>query len=146
MLAFSCGFCVLWGVFNAISIAVVPPAFVMCCCAFVRAHRQFFLVLKVTFWFMVLLFFYSTIDKLGPAGRWLRHRLLSSILIGTPPLVALQVNFCLFTANRYHKPSGFLLSWLRQMFHEHFFPVFEFIQLSFAVFKGYGFDAICVLC
>lgn len=32
----------------------------------------------------------APIDKLGPAGRWLRHRLLSSILIGTPPLVALQ--------------------------------------------------------
>lgn len=32
----------------------------------------------------------APIDKLGPVGRWLRHRLLSSILIGTPPLVALQ--------------------------------------------------------
>ncbi|KAJ7392988.1 hypothetical protein OS493_008234 [Desmophyllum pertusum] len=32
----------------------------------------------------------APIDKLGPAGRWFRHRLLSSILIGTPPLVALQ--------------------------------------------------------
>lgn len=32
----------------------------------------------------------APIDKLGPIGRWLRHRLLSSILIGTPPLVALQ--------------------------------------------------------
>lgn len=32
----------------------------------------------------------APIDKLGPIGRWLRHRLLGSILIGTPPLVALQ--------------------------------------------------------
>ena len=92
---------------------------------------------------MVLLLFDSTIDKLGPVGRWLRHRLLSSILIGTPPLVALQVKFCLFAAHcRCRKPSGFLLSWLRQMFHEHFFPLFGLIQLSFAVFRGYGFDAI----
>lgn len=35
--------------------------------------------------------FFCIPDKLGPFGRWLRHRLLSSILIGTPPLVALQV-------------------------------------------------------
>ena len=46
--------------------------------------------------FFILKFIYycfSFADKLGPCGRWLRHRLLSSILIGTPPLVALQVKF-----------------------------------------------------
>jgi hypothetical protein len=92
---------------------------------------------------MFCFFFNSTIDKLGPVGRWLRHRLLSSILIGTPPLVALQVKFCVFTG--YRIPSGFLLSWLRQMFYEHFFPLFELIQLSFAVFMGYGINAIYFL-
>ena len=131
--------------FSVISIAGGPPALAMYCCAFVRAHRQFFPVSKVIFWFMVLFLFNSRIDKLGPVGRWLRHRLLSSILIGTPPLVALQVNFCLFAAHRYRKPSGFLLSWLRQIFHGHFFPLFEFTQLSFAIFRGYGFDAIYFL-
>ena len=40
---------------------------------------------------------FSFADKLGPCGRWLRHRLLSSILIGTPPLVALQVKFSFFS-------------------------------------------------
>lgn len=92
---------------------------------------------------MFCFFFNSTIDKLGPVGRWLRHRLLSSILIGTPPLVALQVKFYLFAGCRI--PSGFLLSWLRQMFYEHFFPLFELIQLSFAVFMGYGINAIYFL-
>ena len=139
MLAFSCGFCVLWSLLGVISIAVVPPAFAMCCCASVRAHRQFLPIWKVIFWFMVLLLFNPTIDKLGPVGRWLRHRLLSSILYGTPPLEALQVNVCLFAADRYRKPSGFLLSWLHQMFHEHFFARFALFQLSFAVFKGYGY-------
>ncbi|XP_065059430.1 uncharacterized protein LOC135686946 [Rhopilema esculentum] len=33
----------------------------------------------------------APIDKLGPFGRWIRHRLLASILIGTPVLVAVQV-------------------------------------------------------
>lgn len=140
---FSLSFLCSMGCFSVISIAVGPLAFAMCCCAFVWAHRQFFPVEKVVFWFMVLLLFNSRIDKLGPVGRWLRHRLLSSILIGTPPLVALQVNFCLFAARRYRiKPSGFLLSWLRQMFYEHFFPLFKFTQLSFTVFRGYGFDTI----
>lgn len=35
---------------------------------------------------------YST-DKLGAVGTWIRHRLLVSILMGTPPLVAIQVKF-----------------------------------------------------
>jgi len=36
-------------------------------------------------------FINAPIDKLGPVGRWIRHRLLESILIGTPVLVAVQV-------------------------------------------------------
>ncbi|XP_031556967.1 sphingosine-1-phosphate phosphatase 2-like [Actinia tenebrosa] len=32
----------------------------------------------------------APIDKLGVVGRWIRHRLLASILMGTPPLVAIQ--------------------------------------------------------
>ncbi|XP_028401923.1 probable sphingosine-1-phosphate phosphatase [Dendronephthya gigantea] len=32
----------------------------------------------------------APIDKLGPAGRWIRHRLLSSSLYGTPLLCAIQ--------------------------------------------------------
>ncbi|EDO34697.1 predicted protein [Nematostella vectensis] len=32
----------------------------------------------------------APIDKLGVVGRWMRHRLLGSILMGTPPLVAIQ--------------------------------------------------------
>lgn len=32
----------------------------------------------------------APIDSLGPPGRWIRHRLLESILYGTPVLVAIQ--------------------------------------------------------
>jgi len=35
--------------------------------------------------------FVYLIDKLGAVGTWIRHRLLVSILMGTPPLVAIQV-------------------------------------------------------
>lgn len=31
------------------------------------------------------------LDSLGPPGRWIRHKLLESILYGTPVLVAIQV-------------------------------------------------------
>lgn len=43
------------------------------------------------------------IDKLGVVGTWIRHRLLVSILMGTPPLVAIQVQFyklCSFRISR----------------------------------------------
>ncbi|XP_020905233.1 sphingosine-1-phosphate phosphatase 2 [Exaiptasia diaphana] len=33
---------------------------------------------------------FAPIDKLGVVGTWIRHRLLVSILMGTPPLVAIQ--------------------------------------------------------
>ena len=39
----------------------------------------------------------SFLDSLGPPGRWIRHKLLESILYGTPVLLAIQVrNFLIF--------------------------------------------------
>ena len=32
------------------------------------------------------------VDALGPPGRWIRHKLLQSILYGTPVLLAIQVS------------------------------------------------------
>ena len=74
-----------WRVVNFHTRACYRPAYCETCAVWIRDLCNSFTVCCIYF-----------SDKLGPAGRWLRHRLLSSILIGTPPLVALQVSYDLF--------------------------------------------------
>jgi len=102
-----------------------------CCCAFVWTHSQFCQFKSWSFDLLLYLFFNSTIDKLGPVGRWLRHRLLSSILIGTPPLVALQVDYAFWRADTVRHPA-------------FYFPGFArcFISISFLILSSYSFHLL----
>lgn len=87
--------------------------------------------------------YFHLTDKLGTVGTWIRHRLLVSILMGTPPLVAIQVSFsfrcfilsrCLScnnnVSNFWHFPifsSKIMLTYLLQVLYSPFVKVSQFM-------------------
>ena len=63
---------------------------------------------------------FQFLDTLGPPGRWIRHRLLESILYGTPVLLAIQVIYSL----------KFLYLMYRQASHHLIFSQYYFLNLG----------------
>ena len=77
----------------------------------------------------------NSTDKLGPVGRWVRHRLLTSILIGTPPLSAIQVISILHALSLLSQCTAgismYSANCLRLVFDDNIIPLNVFVRSLF---------------